>query len=505
MAVLTILAVTAPMALFYVAQRQWGRSFLEGLLVALFLDLNWDSTFLILVGATGVIAYTAWRRSSLLGPISIFASIILITTLLGIGVRPSWISATPGQSPDRIESSKPTILHVILDEHVGVEGLPRDDKEALRLREILKRYYVNSGYSLYGGAYSEHFFTVNSIPDILNFGHGNVLGAKPGGFIVGPTEYFRLLKENGYKITIFQSDYADYCKEIPFQECITYDSSALGPTLAAPTNTSGRAHLLLFKLMKLSKVAELSVDAWNMAAAEGRKLGWSTPELFLSGRASSSSVGTIEALRTLEQRVAKARPGEAYFAHLLLPHTPFVVDAHCTYLPGDRWVGRDVKFSLIEQRHAYYQQVECATRQIDRLSRALSRSPAGKNFIVIVHGDHGSRITNIPPVESNIGIFKSDDLIAGFSTLFAVKIRGFQGRYADTPQPIASLLEEAATSGFRTPPSTHHAIRPVQLNNSNWQPHSKVNLPADWTARLNRPHVVRQQTGHLRDDQSRIM
>ena len=41
-----MLGIAAALAVFYVAQRQWGRSFLEGLLALLFVDLNTDSFLL---------------------------------------------------------------------------------------------------------------------------------------------------------------------------------------------------------------------------------------------------------------------------------------------------------------------------------------------------------------------------------------------------------------------------------------------------------------------------
>src|SRR5688572_19713378 len=76
LAVAAILGVSAIAAVAYRSQPQWVRSFMEGLLGALIVDLN--SLSLLPVGLTfiAVGALTWWKKMSLIGPMALIGSII---------------------------------------------------------------------------------------------------------------------------------------------------------------------------------------------------------------------------------------------------------------------------------------------------------------------------------------------------------------------------------------------------------------------------------------------
>jgi hypothetical protein len=467
---------------------------LEGLLVAFYLDLNTNSIVLIAMGGGGAAAYTMWRRTTLLGPISIIGAITLISTAAGIGSRSDWITEIRNESPKQSEAGRqqrPAVLHIILDEHIGIEGLPNDDPVAMQLRANLKQYYMDAGFSLYGGAYSEHLHTVTAVPNILNFGTSTSRNPTGGGFFVGVNKYFQTLQQLVYRITVFQSDYADYCRDASVYSCITYDSSAMYPTIHAPMGVSDRARLILFKILNLSQGVMAISQAWNLLTHDILYFGWKLRQPNLYQDASSSSVGTKESLGVLANLLNKAKPGDAYFVHLLLPHVPYVVDRHCNYVPADAWKDHNLRIPEVARQHAYYAQVECTTLEVGRLIRALDGSEAGPNSVIIIHGDHGSRITKIDPNEPNFGRFSTSDVVAGFSTLFAVRVPGAMSNYTSRPQPVAALLGELALSQFKSPPSTSHALRPLQLDNWDWQVRRTMDLPNDWPARPDGPAVVR--------------
>ena len=48
----------------------------------------------------------------------------------------------------------PPVVHILLDEHIGIEGLG-GDAAADAMKERLRSFYVNNGFRLFGGAYSE--------------------------------------------------------------------------------------------------------------------------------------------------------------------------------------------------------------------------------------------------------------------------------------------------------------------------------------------------------------
>jgi hypothetical protein len=71
--------------------------------------------------------------------------------------------------------------------------------------------------------------------------------------------------------------------------------------------------------------------------------------------------------------------------------------------------------------------------------------------VIIVHGDHGSRITIESPTAPNSDRLSAADLVDGFSTLFAVKRPGQPARYDRRLLPLdrlaARILRDGADPG----------------------------------------------------------
>ena len=95
-----------------------------------------------------------------------------------------------------------------------------------------------------------------------------------------------------------------------------------------------------------------------------------------------------------------------YYAHLQIPHTPFVMDSECNYIEykvGDRNNSKDVVNG----------QIECAKKLIKIISEQFN-SP---NTLLIIHGDHSLnevvlKDENLREIKSLDGfIFENNDLI----------------------------------------------------------------------------------------------
>jgi hypothetical protein len=482
LAVAAILVLSAVMAAVYRGQPQWVRSFLEGLLGALIVDLN--SLSILPVGLTFIAigALTWWRKMSLIGPMALIGSIILVTTVAGIGGNPPWMkTAVTAQDAAEAAPAKPAILHLILDEHLGLEGLPDDDPMARQVRDELRSFYQTRGFAVAGGAYSQHLHTVNAFPHILNFGRQLGKEVSKSGVKVGESQYLRALADKGYDLTVIQSEFADLCSGNPVRSCTTYESWSLRPALEAPLTTSDRARLIAAKFLVVSDLTLKGTKYWNWLAKNAEPGEWAPSPIQLRHAGRSSTVGALVTFDGLAQRLISARPGEAYIAHLLAPHYPYVVRGDCSYLPADQWIGRKSKVPLGQRRRAYFEQVRCVTRKIDAALSALARSPAGANSVVIIHGDHGSRLSESDPGERNLGKFGGRDLIAGFSTLFAVRAPGIKPAYSRDRARVAELLRDFTAKDFRSVPldSSPQPDR-VYLDNRRWKPTRQVALPADW-------------------------
>ena len=480
-----VLAFAVLMALWYAHSRQWGRSLLEGLLAALFVDLNTESLPVMAAAGLGVAGYTAWRRTSLLGPMVILGIVVLVTTVLGLGGRPVWMDVEKGPDSRRGAAGKPAILHLILDEHLGLEGLAAEGPAGQTVSDELRAFYTGAGFTVYGGAYSQHYHTANSVPYILNYGRGLGRIVDFVGVETGPTEHLRSLVDGGYRLSILQSEYADMCTGARFHECATYDSASLRPTIQVPMTGIDRAELIASKSARLSAMLTFAGSLWNSGAREAPRLGI-RPLFFDETKSHSSSVGALEALPALVKRLRSARPGDAFVAHLLFPHHPYAVGRDCRYLPRP-WQGLRTAGAADAKRRAYYDQLRCTRLKIAAVLDALSQSRAGRNAIVIIHGDHGSRIAPFDLHGFNRDRFTDADVIAGFSTLFAIRYPGGTAAYVPNARPVAALLGEFARSGFKTAPAPVGPLPPLQLDDRELRITGTMPLPEAWTKRLYRP------------------
>ena len=98
---------------------------------------------------------------------------------------------------------------------------------------------------------------------------------------------------------------------------------------------------------------------------------------------------------------------------------------------------------------SYFRQVACALRQIDRLIEAI---PPGlrHDAIIIIQGDHGSRITLVDPTTvANASPARSDYLDA-FSTMFAVRSPSIEPAYDSRTAPITCVLRTLVDRSFRS-------------------------------------------------------
>jgi hypothetical protein len=80
------------------------------------------------------------------------------------------------------------------------------------------------------------------------------------------------------------------------------------------------------------------------------------------------------------------------FAHVLLPHVPYLLDERCR--PLERPIPDDMEADTPEQRADYVGQVRCVDRLVlDLVTMLLRRSPTPP--VILVVGDHGSRFADV--------------------------------------------------------------------------------------------------------------
>lgn len=475
-----MLALAGGIGLLHRSQRPLGQAILDALLVFLIVNQNGGELIYSAVAAAVAAGATLHRRRSILPLLGFAAAVALAAGLIGIGQQHGANAERGEHLPAQSGTSRPALLHIVLDEHLGVEGFAHNGADGKAVERQLKGFYLSHGFRLFGRAYAEQFRTVNSIPQILNFGDVLKPDAVPfDGEALNRDAYFDALSAQGYKIDVYQADYLDYCGNHAVSHCLTYDFSGLNALDGSSLSTMDRAIIIMSRFSLLSSVA---IGLEGLYIDTGRALdkrGIALPELGLLTGGRTTPLSAVGAFDRLIEDLRHAEPGDAYFAHILLPHDPYELDADCTPRPMASWQLHDPQPDVTKRQAAYDAQVRCALSKVDAAYAALSRSSAGRNFIMIVHGDHGSRITKIDPTIENLGKFDSEDLIAGFSTLFAIRAPGITPGYDDRVVAVPYLLKNLAQSKFTIIPRQSKPPQ-VILNDSGWIPRRRVALPMSW-------------------------
>lgn len=364
------------------------------------------------------------------------------------------------------DRSLPPVLHLVLDEHAGLEGLPDE-----QLREDVADFFTGRGFRVFSRAYSHHWDSYNSIPNLLNFSSDSI----DAGFIadfefspavgeqhhVGSNRYFAALAALGYRIRVYQMPYLDFCRSEPLAiaSCYTYPTNTVWYLPHLPVGVPARARMLLaYFLSKQSylfqRFADLyrgPLDGW--LASVGVQLpawDWSGDRVI----APFSLVGD----RVIADLGSEAR-GELVFAHFILPHYPYQYDADCRPHSQvrdrlDRWSPNapppqsNTDESRRRRYELYADQVRCSLSELGDLLDTLEARVDLDSAIVIVQGDHGSRIGLREPRQHVYDRLTRQDLLDGYSSLFAIAGPGVAGGVDSTLIPIQRLLGAFVESGF---------------------------------------------------------
>lgn len=140
-------------------------------------------------------------------------------------------------------------------------------------------------------------------------------------------------------------------------------------------------------------------------------------------------LGTLDQLQQL--RRAAARPGPTFtFAHILLPHQPFVFDAEGRYqsLEDDGRRGHDV---------GYVEQLQYTNDQILALVDELLAVPADRRPLIVIQGDEGPHPLNYLRGEERYSWADAPDaeLFEKLAILNALYLPEVEGVEVPTPAP----------------------------------------------------------------------
>jgi hypothetical protein len=468
---LVAMAAVAIAAILALASGLMGapiRTVLLAVLLALFLDLHvtlpLSSTLIALafLGTAAAFGALLWLlREHASAIVSVIFVTLIVFTLLTADASSQRITNQPGTAAARA-SNAPLLIHLILDEHIGVEGLPPEIDAARRLRGELIEFYTSRGFRLFGGAYSQYANTENAIANLLNFAESGVnhsfLGKGTAGrdWQLNEAAYFSRLQQRGYQLHLYQSTYMDLCHANGqrSRNCLTYPVASLGSVRDLPLRAQEKARFIVMTLLTRSRPLLVLTRVYErMVRQPLARRGVEVPSRWLK----APSFGALPVPAVLEQLTSDilANPrGHAFFAHLMVPHYPYVFDDRCELRPrAADWLTNHIApsdslvYNTVDSRALRYQrytdQVRCVLSMLDDLLVTLDSRGLLQEATIIVNGDHGSRIAEHFPSGITLagGVLTETDYRDTFSTLYAIKSPGVQPGYVQRPALVVNLLE----------------------------------------------------------------
>jgi hypothetical protein len=453
-----------------------------GCLTAFCIDLMFGlkSSKLLLVLVPVICITLAWiLRRRIATILSVTASVLLASTLL-LPTRSAdglpQVRDQPKTGSVTAVKSAPVVLHLILDEHIGIAGIPDEIAGGDGFRQWLTAFYVKRGFRLYNDAYSEYFNTQNSIANLLNFSSSTEDGAhmfagKGEPYLLKDSAYFKRLLADGYRLHVYQSDYMNFCRVpgITYSSCVSYSGHKIGAVYHTSLGTIERAQFIFYSFIGGSYYIRRARAVYEDLR---RSLSAMRLPVWENGTSRVGPIPVLPVLDRLESDLRQARRGDAFFAHLLIPHYPYVLDASCSLrgaiedwlynapsVPPGKYANNTE--ATRAKRYTYYlAQIRCQQTLLDRLFDAMKDAGVWSDAIVIIHGDHGSRIIQNAPVTANAGRLTPADFRDAFSTLFAIKSTGREPDAIRGQRSLQSLLGEAlGITVSDSPPKVY--LRPV--------------------------------------------
>lgn len=461
--------------LLWITRSPLSRILILAILLLVFVDIqfewtqSWNRKVLPAVIILPAILWVLRQHISQI--LAVVFGVIIAATLV-----PPIVTSLFADHPDRGTKSAahnkklPVYVHVILDEHPGIEVLSDEISSHKKLKQEIINFYSENSFRIFAKAYSQYSGTIDSIPSLLNFhttGNPQALYAPRGKeFDVLENRYFENILSRGYDIRVYQSVYLNYCGSVEsagISECLTYNFYGAPSAALAGLDHTERAKIILFHYHQrsfLSKVgAFIYLDLVESAALSGWELSdW--PRW-------TKNMGPIPALPVIDkliEDVSSSSGGEMFFAHLHIPHSPYSVDSECQIRrPVLRWIYRfrgakkahSGPANSPESRLAAYEgsigQVRCAMLKLDKLFSAMKERGTFDDAVIIVHGDHGSRIVLSEPRQEFVNRLTPQDYYDAFSTLYVVKSPAIEPGYDTRMMALPELLEGTVSGSLANP------------------------------------------------------
>jgi hypothetical protein len=486
--VLVLAAIGTLMAMVQRTARPRLSFLFTGLFAAIMIDLGvaigLDWFCALWVGLT-IVCYFA--ESALLRlTLAAFTAVLLfqlatLTTGIGDQVRPE-NQAQNLQAKARSGATRPAIVHLVLDSYLGLDAMAQGPEVYRELRAEQAAFFAARGFQLYPRAYSRHARTMNSLPYLFAYGAPPAVRYSSTKYAV-PDElgYFTDLDKRGYRISVVTPAYVDFCVKQPLSHCRTFESSGLTSMLGFKLGVVDRARILGLTLLGLTNIPNEAATT----VQRGLNGLFGTAGRWPYNRARLFPLTSLNEMDRFTAGLADLKPGEVRLAHFLLPHDPYMLTPECVVKPEATHLDEHGPGSAADREKGYADQVRCLQRRIDKMLVALDRTKAGREAIVVLHGDHGSRIA---PIEPYIGgpELTQREMLMSHAAFFAIRVPGETAGEVPGTYALDELMAGFRDRDFASAPRPKEMPARVVMMDRNLQPSEWRPLP-QFEAQLSSP------------------
>ncbi len=273
-------------------------------------------------------------------------------------------------------------IHIILDQHVGLDGIKENTKKSKNFKKKLSSKYLNFGFDIYPKAYVQFFQTKLSVPSILNFSSSNEIfienyESEPPYIILKQNKLFEYLSNKNYIINAY-GNYLGWCDpKYSMKKCVTYRRTIL---FNQSESVSNKVLLVLDNL--LSRYRLIQIYNYITPIKFNNKIiipsyNWNPPVV------DAHTTAALETFDILSEDILNSKTGEAFFAHIFFPHSPYLYNENCElkFLEGFR--KNNPSYAL------YFEQLMCCQKKIIELIQMMKERKILESSVIVIHGDHG--------------------------------------------------------------------------------------------------------------------
>ncbi len=385
-----------------------------------------------------VLSAMVMRRteSSTLPVIATFAVIFSLSNV--VVPKNTGVSHSTDLNKQAVQNGGPknAILHIILDEqaHLAKEAKSTySQKVAAGILHAIQ----NRGFQVHPKVRAVHHDTYSSLSNLMSLSgdENNYLVNDPGEthiISVRNNMLFARLRDEGYRLRVYQSDYMDFCANNQSIACSTYPTRDMSVFEASGLSYTDRVHIALLAISRdyMNRESGRFIGAYRAVAY------WIAPPK-KSYRYLSWPGKSLEIMELLRADLETLAPGDAYFAHLLVPHFPFIYEPDCRLKRPEDWaypIRQGNQQSYASVKRAYWDQTDCTHSKIMQILDLVIDKPY---VTIIIHGDHGARLLFDTDREN-----ESDNL----DTYFAVR----NSEYNPAAAPSNSVLQKVFNNAIHS-------------------------------------------------------